>query len=274
MELLTKNGVMYYHSALLPCPHGFATRIGGVSTEAHTKSLNLAFARGDSDGIVLENLARFADAVGVCPESVVSLSQVHSDRILCISDSDRGKGYHVPVSDTADGYFTTDRTVSLGVKTADCVPILLCGLDENGDAKAVSALHAGWRGSAMRIAEKGVQALMALGIPKDRIRAAIGPAIGGCCYEVGAEVYRAFLMSVGDRITNAAFCRRADNEEKYMADLKLLNRLLLLECGISEEAIDVSDACTCCHPELFYSHRRTNGVRGTMLSLIALPRET
>ena len=273
MELLTKNGVMYYHSALLPCPHGFATRIGGVSTEAHTKSLNLAFARGDSDAVVLENLSLFAHAVGVAPDSVVSLSQVHSDRILYVESADKGKGYHTRVNDTADGYYTADRTVSIGVKTADCVPILLCGLDENGDAKAVSALHAGWRGSAMRIAEKGVQALMALGIPKERIRAAIGPAIGGCCYEVGEEVYLAFLRSVGNRITDAAFRRRTGAEEKYMADLKMLNRLLLSECGIPEESIDVSDACTCCHPELFYSHRRTNGVRGTMLSLIALPRE-
>lgn len=269
MKLYEKNGVWFYRSELLPCPHGFATRIGGVSDKAHTKSLNLAFGRGDEDEIVLENLDRFAKAVGVSAKSVISLPQVHGCDVIRVTRDDRGEGYQYSSDRSADGYCTIDPAITLGVKTADCVPILLCGVDEGGSPAAVAALHAGWRGTVLQIAERGVEAIMSLGIPNSRIRAAIGSAIGVCCYEVDAAFRETFASAFGESFLEGTFQPRGS--DKYTADLKEINRRVLIRSGVLPENIDVSDECTACRPELFFSHRYSGGVRGTMLSVIALP---
>lgn len=271
MILTERNGVPFYRSELIPCPHGFSTRIGGVSTEPHTHALNLGFGRGDEKATVLENLARFSRAVGVSPESVVSLPQVHGNEVLCVSREDAGEGYFVPSEREADGCCTVDTGVTLGIKTADCVPILLCGLSDGGTPAAVSALHAGWRGTVARIAERGVLALTALGIRRENIRAAIGPSIGVCCYEVDEAFYGAFRAEFGDAFLAGTILPRVGTEGKYLADLKEINRRILCSAGLREDCIDVSDACTFCRPEEFYSHRFSGGHRGTMLSVIALP---
>ena len=269
MELQEKDGVYFYRSELLPCPHGFSTRIGGVSTLKHTKTLNLAYGRGDDDGIVLENLSCFANAVGVEPQSVISLPQVHGTEVLSVTREHRGEGYISKTDRTADGYCTVERGVTLGVKTADCVPILLCAVDERGTAIAVAALHAGWRGTVGEIARRGVEALTKKGIPAHRIRAAIGPAIGPCCYEVDREFRLAFLSAFGEKLVTETF--GSLGAERYTADLREINRRILVEAGVLAENIDVSRECTACRPELFFSHRYSRGLRGTMLSVIALP---
>ena len=269
MKLYTNNGVELYRSELIPCPHGFATRIGGVSTEAHTRSLNLAFGRGDDDATVRENLSRFLGAIGLDCRSVISLPQVHGTDVLTVTARDAGDGYFYSSGRTADGYVTVDRGVTLGVKTADCVPILLCGLRADGTPIAVSALHAGWRGTAGGIAKRGVETLLRLGVERENIRAAIGPSIRACCYEVGTELRDVFLKTLGESIAAEAFTERRDG--KQMLDLRSVNRALLLSCGIPYESIDVSEECTSCSPERFFSHRYSRGLRGTMLSVIALP---
>lgn len=269
MELYTVNGVPYYRSSVIPCPHGFSTRIGGVSLEAHTHSMNLAFHRGDPEETVRENLSRFADAVGVSPESIVSLPQVHGTEVLSVSRADMGDGYFQSSGRSADGYVTTDSGVTLGIKTADCVPILLVGLSDAGSPIAVAAVHAGWRGTLGKIASNGVHALLQRGVKRENIRAAIGPSISACCYEVGKDLRDSFCSVFGESVVNAAFFDAPNG--KYTADLRTVNRLLLLDEGLPESAIDASELCTSCHPELFYSHRYSKGVRGTMLSVIALP---
>lgn len=269
MELKQKDGVYFYHSELLPCPHGFSTRIGGVSSLEHTKTLNLAYGRGDDKEIVLENLCRFANAVGVEPESIISLPQVHGTSILSVTHTDRGEGYIRETDRTADGYYTGECGVTLGVKTADCVPILLCAVDEWGSAVAVAALHAGWRGTVGGIARRGVETLRKKGILVDQIRAAIGPAIGPCCYEVDQAFYLAFSSALGEELVSGTF--QSDDAGHYTADLKEINRRILVEAGVLSKNIDVSRECTACRPELFFSHRYSRGIRGTMLSIIALP---
>ena len=268
MELKEKNGVCFYQSELLPCPHGFSTRVGGVSEEAHTKSMNLAFFRGDDEQTVFENLRRFTGAVGVSHDSVISLPQIHGSDILIVTHKERGEGYYRRSDRTADGYCTFERGVTLGIKTADCVPILLCAVDGFEAPIAVSALHAGWRGTVGMIARNGVEALIAKGIAPREIRAAIGPAIGGCCYEVDGDFYRIFLSTFGEGIVAETF--RPRGKDHYTADLKEINRRILIKAGIPEENIDVSEECTACNPSLFFSHRYSGGVRGTMLSVIAL----
>ena len=271
MNLFQRNGVSFYRSDLIPCPHGFSTRLGGVSEKEHTSSLNLAFGRGDDAETVLENLARFGNAAGFEPASVVSLPQIHGNNVLYISPENRGEGYSQATNREADGYVTDSPEVTLGIKTADCVPILLCGLSEEGIPIAVSAVHAGWRGTVSGIAKNGVRALTERGIRPENIRAAIGPAIDVCCYEVDNAFYERFCEEFGKAFLNETFLPSKHTEGKYYANLKEINRRILVASGVPEENIDVCTECTCCHPELFFSHRYTGGLRGTMLSVIALP---
>ncbi len=267
MRLITaENGVQYLHSDILGCPNGFSTRIGGVSTLAHTASLNLARGRGDDDETVLENLKLFADAVGVDPESVVSLPQIHSSKVLILDGSARGQGYFLPSDLECDGYATLSRSLSPAVKTADCVPILLSARDAAGNVFAVSVLHAGWRGTAGNIATRGVEALVSLGATTDRICVAIGPSIGQCCFEVDLDCYDALCSGLGETV-ELNTCRKG---EKFYPDLKSINRDLLVQCGVKRENIDISELCTACRTDIFYSHRRSGGSRGTLLSVISI----
>jgi len=257
------NGVKFLRSDKLTCCHGFASRIGGVSREAHTSSLNLAFGRGDDDETVLQNLGRFADALGISPESIISRPQIHSSIVIPVDRSMRGEGYFKKTDAGCDGYVTDCPQIALGIKTADCVPILM----EDPDAHVIGAVHAGWRGTAAGIAAECVKKMCRLGASAKNIRAAIGPAIHFCCYEVGEDFLESVRGMVGSDTANR-FIRMQYG--RLHADIVDLNRQILSESGVLHEQIDTSDFCTCCHPELFYSHRYTGGKRGTMLSVISL----
>ena len=272
-HVLQLRGVSYLTSDRLQSVHGFSTRLGGVSTLAHTGSLNLAFGRGDGREVVLENLARFGAAVGFDPSGVISVPQVHGNGVFEVDDSHRGMGYHTEAVFEGDGYVTAAPQVTLGVKTADCTPILLEALA--GDrVVAVAALHAGWKGTVADIAGVGVRKLTALakeragaGTGEIRVRAAIGPCIHACCFEVKEDCLSVVRASLGRM---AEIYVRHEEEKTYL-DLPALNRALLVGAGVKEEDVDVCSDCTACHTEIFYSHRAMGGVRGTMLSVIRLP---
>lgn len=259
---------MYVKSKILCSPHAFSTRKGGVSAQPHTASLNLAFGRGDDDATVLQNLQSFAQNVGFDAHNIVSLPQVHSDRIFSVTRDNCGQGYYVREgTDSGDGYVTTERGVVLGIKTADCVPILF-EAKKNERVVAIGAVHAGWRGTVAGIAAKCVDRLKAIaGVDASDITAAIGPCIHKCCYEVSRDVYDAVKRELGAEVAHK-FVIPNGKDGKYICDLAMINRELLLCCGLDAEHVDVIDECTCCLPEKYYSHRYSNGVRGTMLNVI------
>lgn len=268
---VTKKGVTYLTSDALLSRHAFSTRIGGVSTLPHTADLNLAFGRGDEREVVLENLARFAEAVGVDPAAVVSVPQVHGNGVHVLSACHRGMGYRTEAAFEGDGYVTADPAVVPGIKTADCTPILL-EARVRGRPVAVSALHAGWKGSVADIAGAGVRQLTetaravagtSAGIT---VHAAIGPCIHTCCFEVKEDCLTVVRASLGDMAE--AYVRRRGAQT--FLDLPALNRALLIRAGVAEAHVDVCPDCTACTPSLFYSHRASGGVRGTMLSVISL----
>ncbi len=263
MRIITaETGVKYLYSDILGCPHGFSTRVGGVSTLEHTATLNLQLGRGDSDETVSQNLRLFADAVGVDAEAVVSAHQIHSSSVALLTDMHRG----AQIKLECDGLVTISDKVAPAVKTADCVPILLSARDTQGRVFAVSALHAGWRGTASDIATRGVEALVSLGACRESICAAIGPSIGACCFEVNADCRDALVASLGEPAErNISRCG-----EKFYPDLKAINRDLLMKAGVLGDNIDVSELCTVCRTDLFYSHRASGGLRGTLLSVISL----
>ncbi len=264
-----KNGVGYYYSTLLISAHAFATRAGGVSTLPETASLNLAFGRGDDDATVLQNLQLLASAAGFDSRRVISLPQIHGTEVLTVTEADAGRGYTKPANGTGDGYMTLERGLPLGVKSADCVPVLLEARDAQGRVLAVAAVHAGWRGTAGGIAVNAVKALRAA-CGDCEIYAAIGPCIGSCCFEVDTDCVDEFDRLCGKDIVDTCFVK-AENC-KYYGDLVKVNRMLLQGAGVPDSRIDAADICTCCHPDRFFSHRYAtkyqNGKRGTMLSVI------
>ncbi|MBQ8249468.1 MAG: peptidoglycan editing factor PgeF [Clostridia bacterium] len=258
-----QNGVKYMRSDIIPVRHGFATRVGGVSHEPHTASLNLAFRRGDDEQTVIENLRLFSEAVGVCAESVVSRHQIHSSRVVYADEKMCGEGYFRECDEGCDGYVTDRVGVTLGVKTADCVPILFC----DHDAHIIGAVHAGWRGTASGIAAECVSKMCELGANVKNIRAAVGAAIHSCCYEVGEDFRESVTALAGEKMAREFIHER---DGGLYADIIGMNRSMLLGAGVHDENIDISEKCTCCEPSLFYSHRYSHGVRGTMLSVISL----
>ena len=264
---------MIEKSKKLTSPHAFSTRTGGVSSLDSTKYLNLGFGRDDDDKTVMKNLEIFANAAGFIKESIVSLPQTHSIEVLEVDEDFCGMGYFKRDFDAyeykfADGYVTNKKGITLGVKTADCVPILLEGRSHNGDVIAVGAVHAGWRGTVGGIQKNAVEKLVSLyGVKPQNIYACIGPCIHKCCFEVGEDVYEA-VKALGEDFADD-FCKsRANVDGKYLCDLVSINRRMLENVGVPCDNIDVVDECTYCNPEKYYSHRYSGGNRGTMLSVI------
>ena len=269
-RVVSQNGVVYYRSRLLPCPHGFSTRVGGVSILEHTESLNLGVDRGDGKEVVIENLRLFADAVGFSAEKVISVPQIHSSRVRYVTEENAGEGFFCESRESCDGYVSDRKGIALGVRTADCVPILLYAPPHENFSGAVSAVHAGWRGTASKIVINAIDMFLEKGAKLQEIKVAIGPSIEKCCYEVREDFYNSFKELMGEEMTEKFVKSDTVSSDTWSADLKGANTELLIQKGIPRENIDVSDLCTCCMPKEFYSHRYTKGKRGTMLAVITL----
>lgn len=262
--------MMYLKADNIRSMHAFSTRQGGVSTLEHTKGLNLAFCRGDNDGTVLKNLEIFANAVGFDPTHVISLPQVHSSVIYKVDATDAGQGYYIREHlREGDGYITCSHGVVLGVKSADCVPILFEAV-RDGEVVCVGAVHAGWRGSVAGIAPKCVGMMCAEAcVSPSEINVAIGPCIHSCCFEVARDFKEEFTSRLGGDMAER-YIKPSVVSGKCYCDLVGLNCELLISAGIDRAAIHVVDRCTCCEPDMFFSHRYSGGKRGTMLSVIGM----
>lgn len=266
LELCEAGGVCFLRSNFIKSAHGFSTRLGGVSTNEHTRSLNLAFGRGDTDGEVSENVRRFAAALGISADRIISVPQVHSGEVRIVGSRDAGAGISRTAEFSSDGYATAESGLPIGVKTADCVPILLEARDAFDEVIAVAAVHAGWRGTAERIAAAAVARLCELGGEVSGIYAVIGPCIDGCCYEVKDDFTDKIEEKLGLFYRNRFIETTPDG--RLFASLKGMNSAILCEAGVLPEHIDVCERCTCCDGELFYSHRRQAGQRGAHLNVI------
>lgn len=253
----TKNDLLYSYTPAIAAPHGFTTRLGGVST-GFSASLNLAFGRGDSMENVEENLRRLGVAIGFDPARLVLTRQTHSDIVRVVTGADCRGLCHRDYPE-CDGLVTAEPGLALLVFTADCTPVLLY----DPVTGAVGACHAGWRGTARDIAGKTARAMAtSFGCDPKNIRAAVGPNIGFCHFETGTDVPEAMIAAYGKAAE--AYIRPAG--EKYHVDLKAMNRLSLNRAGV--EQVDVSEECTMCRPDLFFSHRTTGGDRGSQGAVI------
>ena len=248
----------YLTAEEISVPHCFSTRYGGVS-EGCLASLNLGIHRGDSPENVLENYRILGAAVGFAPEELVFTRQTHTDIVRKVTRENAGEGLFREVEPECDALITNEPGMALAAFTADCTPILL----HDPVTGAVGAVHAGWRGTVADIAGKTVQAMQdAYGCKPEDIRAAIGPNIGACCFETDRDVPDAVLAVLGEE--GERFIRQTG--AKYRVDLKGVNRELLYRAGVTQ--VDVSDACTACEPDRFWSHRITRGARGALAAII------
>lgn len=270
IKTVFENGVVYYRSDLIPCKHGFSTRIGGVSVLSQTCSLNLGIGRSDPDDTVLKNLELFSQALGIEPSSVISATQIHSSIIREVGVNDRGEGYYFQTKEACDGYVSSEKGIALGIRTADCVPILLYSPKNDKSEAIISAVHAGWRGTNKGIAARAVEKMIEMGAKAEDIKVAIGPSIASCCYEVAEDFFDAFCDTLGKDCAERFVKPSAKNNGYFQADLQGINAYQLKALGVKSENIDVANICTCCNPKEFYSHRYSGEARGTMLSLISL----
>ncbi|NLM83290.1 MAG: peptidoglycan editing factor PgeF [Clostridiales bacterium] len=253
--------LVYLASSLIPAPHAFTTRHGGISRGIFA-TLNLGRTLGDDPEALKENYARVSRALGLGTDRFVFTRQVHGDAVRPCTAADMiAPDGDVPYE--ADGLITNEINVPLVVSIADCVPILLCDPVRG----AVGAVHAGWRGTVQDIAAKAVRRLVSeYGCRPEDIRAAIGPCISICCFETGGDVAQAVHALLGAR-AEEYILKRGD---KYMVDLKGINARRLEDAGVLPENIDVSDLCTACRSDTFWSHRKTRGKRGGQAALIMM----
>ena len=260
MSVITqKLGTLEYLVAEgITVPHCFTTRLGGVST-GHLESLNLSMSQGDAPENVVENYRRVGQALGFLPEDVVMACQTHSDIVVQVGRQHCGAGIRGEKRPECDAFITGEPGVALFVSTADCTPILL----HDPVTGAVGAAHAGWRGTVSGIGAKTVRAMAdAFGCDPKNIRAAIGPNIGACCFETDADVPQAIREAYGAEAE--AHIRTVG--DKYYVNLKEINALSLRRAGVMR--IEISDACTACQPHRFWSHRVTQGQRGSQGAII------
>ena len=242
--------------------HAFSTRLGGVS-EGFFSSMNMSFSRGDNPENVIKNYEILCGAIGIDTENLVFTKQTHTDNVIVVSEKDRGTGFSKPSFSDIDGLVTNRKNVALVTQFADCTPLLFC----DPEKKVIGSCHAGWRGTVKRIGQKTVEVMKNRFNcdPKDII-AAIGPNIGVCCYEVDTPVFNEFLNAGFD--TDKIFIKKKNG--KYMLDLRLANKYVLLDSGIKEENIDISDICTHCNADEMFSHRAQGVNRGNMCAVIQL----
>jgi hypothetical protein len=261
--------------------HGFSTRPGGESRLDGQRVLNLGFTDWDERKRVENNRAKFQSAMAAKKMRLVAMRQIHSDVIHLAS----GPFAKAPCG---DALITHAPDLLLGVQTADCVPILLADTRRC----VVAAVHAGWRGTLARIAVKALGRMqMEFGTSPVDVVAALGPSIGRCCYQVGSEVARAFAAQFPGAADwfDGPYEQLAYGEDplwlpwltmmppghvppppRVQLDLRASNCRQLIDAGLPEEQIDVSDLCTACRADLFFSYRREGSKSGRMVSAIGV----
>ncbi len=244
--------------------HAFSTRLGGVSQGEFT-SMNLSFGRGDSDENVTENYKRFCLAAGFDYESLTASAQVHETVVRKVTAENRGVGIYKPRDmHSVDALVTNDPQVTLVTYYADCTPVFF--VDPKN--RAIGLAHAGWRGTVGEISRKVVEKMTEefSTNPNDLV-CAIGPVISKCCYEVSADCAGEFATLFGK---DSPVIILTEKEDKFMIDLALANKLILMNAGVKEDNIVFSDLCTQCNSDLLWSHRATAGKRGTMSAFMSI----
>ena len=233
--------------------HGFPERTGGVST-GERLSLNLGHRWGDDPANIQRNRELVAEHAGFAIESLVVTKHVHGNRVWTVGDA-------LPDPPEFDGMVSAEPGKVLGAFAADCIPLVFA----DAEARICGAAHAGWRGTVGRVAANVVQSMVVAGATVESICVALGPSIGPCCFEVGAEVANEFRESFP-----GAQGLIVQGPAKEHVDLRVATRAQLEDVGVLAKNIDDTPPCTQCHPDRFFSYRRDGQAGGVHMGYIGV----
>lgn len=248
--------------------HGFSTKLGGVS-EGMFATMNLGsetLPYTDEPDKIEENYRRIANSIGFDVNSVVVSHQTHKTAIRVVDEKDRGKGLFVPrdYSDI-DGLITNRPGLTLVTKYADCVPLYFV----DPVKKAIGLSHAGWRGTVAKIGRITVEAMQKnFGCDPGDMITVIGPSICMDCYEISEDTAAEFKQAFPEYQEIAIL--KPEENGKYLCDLWAANRQVLIEAGIKTDHIHICGVCTSCNSDLLFSHRKTQGRRGSLAAFLTI----
>lgn len=248
--------IQLYRSRVIPSEgfiHGFPERTGGVSTGLRA-SLNLGVRWGDDRANVEANRRRLAEHASYDPAELQITRHVHGTAVWTV-------GQPLAADAEFDGLVCDRVGPVLGAFAADCIPLVFA----EPDARICGAAHAGWRGTVAGVATNVITRMTELGARPDRLRVALGPSIGPCCFEVGPEVVAEFRAAFGEVPGMVVAGPRKDH-----IDLRVASRVVLERAGVRPEHIDDRPPCTRCEPERFFSYRRDGREGGMHMGFIGL----
>ncbi len=243
--------------------HAVTTRAGGQSPAPHA-SLNLGINTDDSPLNIISNHITVSKALNFELSFLISSTQVHKDRILCISQKPEHKESKVPgvCYEGFDSILTAQKGITVMIRVADCVPIILY----NPKKKVIAVTHAGWKGTLSEISIKTIHQMeKQFGCCPADIKAGIGPAIGKCCFSVTHEVAEKFT----EKLEGSKYFVSQNKSSSYI-DLKEANKTQMILSGLKVENIETSEICTSCRSDVFFSHRREKGRTGRFALLAGL----
>ncbi|MBQ0027739.1 MAG: peptidoglycan editing factor PgeF [Lachnospiraceae bacterium] len=266
------NGVVLLEYPLLNATgvvsHCFSTRLGGISKGIYS-SMNLSYSRGDNPEAVTSNFRLLADAKGWDINNMVFSDQTHTTNIKKVTIEDAGKGIVRNRDYTdIDGLITNVPGLILSTFYADCVPLYFV----DPVNKAIGLSHSGWKGTVGRIGKATIDAMASeYGTVPSNLVCAIGPSICQDCYEVSLDVAEAFMKEFPNNINDIIYEKEPVNgERKFQLNLWKACETVMVDAGVKRENIAVTDICTCCNPELLFSHRASHGKRGNLGAFLCL----
>ena len=239
--------------------HAFSTRLGGVSSLPYA-SLNLSVGSGDDPGHIQENRRRFSRAIGYDAADLVALRQVHGNRVAVLA---AGRDPRTVRGTPGDALITDRPRLPLAVITADCFPVVLVA----PHLPAVGIIHSGRKGTAAQVVPTAIERMcQEFRVQPDAVFGAIGPGIGGCCYEVDAASADPFITRYSDE--DAVY--RPSRPGHVYLDLRRAILRQLEAVGVPSSQVWSADLCTACHPQWFYSYRREGPRSGRMLNVVMI----
>lgn len=279
INYLNFEGTTVFHQGLVPyfsfrnldripwIRNAFSTRLGGVS-EGIYGSMNLNFTRGDDEEKVRKNYELFGKATGLRTENMVMAKQTHTTNVLRVNESHMGMGIVRERNfDDIDGLITDCPGVVLVTAYADCVPLYFVDTVH----KAIGLSHSGWRGTVNNMAGVTVNKMeKEFGTNPADLVAFVGPSICVNCYEVGADVADEFAKAYKSEVFDGILSIKDEKNMKFRLNLHEANRKNLLNAGLNPDNIMVTDVCTCCNPDILYSHRASRGLRGGLCGFLQI----
>lgn len=246
---------------------GVSSRLGGVS-QGNYQSLNCGLHVDDCPEDVIHNRRRLASATAVRWENWTYAEQIHGDHVAVVTREHKGSGIdsRERALQNTDAMITNEPDISLTLLFADCVPIFFI----DPVRRVIAIAHAGWKGTVRRIAANTIQHMVRnYNSEPEHIRSLMGPSIRSCCYEVDDTVIRQVDAVMEELQADHPVYLRQSNQ-RYLLDLQQLNRQIMIEAGILPTHIEISNLCTSCHTDLFFSHRAEKGTTGRMAAWIAM----